>query len=69
MSVTNAFDDSLSVLGVLTGLLLVLVGLATVVGMPWQYRGGAAVTVLTILGALGTALVGVGLAWLAARGE
>lgn len=58
------FADRLDVLGVLVGAFVALVGLGTLVGMPWQHSGGGLVTVLQILGALAAVGVGVGLAWL-----
>lgn len=59
------FADKLDLYGVLVGAFLALVGLGTLVGMPWQYSGGNLVTVLQILGALSAIGIGVGLAWLA----
>jgi hypothetical protein len=61
----QVFADKLDLYGVLVGAFLALVGLGTLVGMPWQYSGGGLVTVLQILGAVGAVGVGVGLAWLA----
>ena len=58
------FADRLDVVGVLVGAFVALVGLGTLVGMPWQYGGGGLVTVLQIFGALAAVAVGVGLAWL-----
>jgi hypothetical protein len=64
MSVTNRFDDRLEAVGVAVGGLLVLVGLATIVGTPWTTKGGAAAAGLQVLGALATAAIGAGLVWL-----
>lgn len=61
----QVFADKLDLFGVLVGVFLALVGLGTLVGMPWQYSGGGLVTVLQILGALSAVGIGVGLAWLA----
>lgn len=61
----QVFDDSLDAYGVLVGAFVALVGVGTLVGMPWQYANSTAVTVLQILGALATVGIGVGLAWLA----
>jgi hypothetical protein len=62
----QVFADKLDLYGVLVGAFLALVGLGTLVGMPWQYSGGGGlVTVLQILGALSAIGIGVGLAWLA----
>ncbi|MFC7044342.1 hypothetical protein ACFQH6_01995 [Halobacteriaceae archaeon GCM10025711] len=61
----NLFDDRLGLLGTLAGAFLVLAGLGTLVGMPWQYSGGGAgVAVGQILGAIATVAVGAGLVWL-----
>lgn len=50
------------------GALLVLVGIATIVGMAWQYRsGGIVLGVFQTLGGLATVGIGAGLAWLAVR--
>jgi len=64
MNVTERFDDRLESVGVAVGVLLVLVGLATVAGFPWATKGDVAASVLQVLGALGTAGVGAGLVWL-----
>lgn len=61
----QVFADSLDAYGVLVAAFLVLVGLGTLVGMPWQYSGSALVTVLQVFGALATIGVGVALGWLA----
>lgn len=58
------FADRLDVFGVLVGAFVALVGLGTLVGMPWQYGAGGVVTVLQIFGALAAVALGVGLAWL-----
>jgi len=60
----QVFADRLDVFGVLAGVFVALVGVGTLVGMPWQYSGGGLVTVLQILGSLAAVVVGVGLAWL-----
>lgn len=57
-------SDRLELFGTLTGVLLVLMGLGTVAGMPWQTNGDIAVSVLQLFGVLGTIAVGVGLVWL-----
>ncbi|MCG1004565.1 MULTISPECIES: hypothetical protein [Halobacterium] len=59
------FADTLDVYGVLVGVFVALVGIATLVGMPWQYTNSGVVTVLQALGALGAVGIGAGLAWLA----
>lgn len=64
----TATADRLEPLGTAFGVLLVLIGLATVVGTPWAYKsGGALVMVGQLLGALGAIAVGAGLAWLVRR--
>jgi len=68
MSVTDRFDDRLEPVGVGVGVLLVLVGLATVAGMPWTTKATMAAAAVQIVGALGTAAVGVGLVWLSRQG-
>jgi hypothetical protein len=60
----NVFEDRLDVFGVLAGAFVALVGLGTLVGMPWQYGGGTVVAAFQILGALAAVGIGVGLAWL-----
>lgn len=59
------FEDPLEPLGVAGGAVLVLVGLGTLSGMPWQYNHNALVSVVQVLGILGTIAIGVALAWLA----
>lgn len=65
MNVTDRFDDTLEPVGIGMGVLLVLIGLGTIAGMPWVTKGDALASVLQIVGALGTAGVGVLLVWLA----
>lgn len=61
----NVLEDPLSPLGVGVGVLLVLVGMATLVGTPWAYKSGSAVVMVgQILGALSAIAIGAGLAWL-----
>lgn len=61
----NVFADDLDAFGVLVGVFLVLVGVGTLVGMPWQYSGsGSLVTVFQILGTVLTVALGGGLVWL-----
>lgn len=60
----DVFDDSLDLYGVLVGVFVALVGLGTLVGMPWQYSNSTSVTVFQVLGALATIGVGAGLVWL-----
>lgn len=61
----NVLEDPLEPLGVGVGVLLVLVGIATIVGTPWAYKSGSvAVLVGQVLGALAAVGIGAGLAWL-----
>ncbi|NEU58583.1 hypothetical protein [Halorussus sp. MSC15.2] len=64
MATANA--DKLEPLGIGFGALLVLVGLATIVGTPWAYKsGGILLMVGQGLGAVAAIAIGAGLAWLA----
>lgn len=58
------FEDRLEVLGLAVGAFLVLAGIGTVLGAPWQYRASTLAAVVQVVGALGTAAVGAGLVWL-----
>ena len=64
MSVTERFDDRLEPLGVGLGALLVLIGLATIAGMPWATKGDLVASILQILGVFGTIGIGALLVWL-----
>jgi len=58
-------SDPLESVGTAAGVFLVLVGIATLVGMPWAHKSGGAVLMLgQIVGALSAVGVGAGLAWL-----
>jgi hypothetical protein len=62
----TATTDRLEPLGIGVGVLLVLVGIATIVGTPWAHKSGGALLMLgQALGAVATIAVGAGLAWLA----
>jgi len=61
--VIGDFEDTLEPLGTGAGVLLILIGIATIVGMPWEIKGIAAAG-LQILGALGTIGIGGILVWL-----
>lgn len=63
------FEDHLEPLGVAAGAFLVLYGLGTIAGQPWTSGISGAALVVTLLGSLLTAGVGVGLAWLAWTGR
>lgn len=50
---------------VAVGVFVVLVGVATLVGMPWRYTAAGAVgMVVQIVGSVGAIGIGAGLAWL-----
>ena len=58
--------DRLEPLGTAFGALLVLIGIATVIGTPWAYKSGSVVVAAgQIVGALAAVAIGVGLVWLA----
>lgn len=57
-------DDTLESLGAVTGVFLVLVGLGTVIGMPWQTNAGLLVSIIQLLGVVGTVAAGAGIVWL-----
>lgn len=60
-----SLDDPLEPLGLVMGTLLVLVGIATLLGTPWAYKSGSALVMVgQALGALGAIGIGAGLAWL-----
>ena len=58
-------SDKLEPLAIVTGAFLVLVGLGTVIGMPWQTNGSTLTSVVQLGGILATMAVGAGLVWLA----
>ncbi|MDG5775669.1 hypothetical protein VB773_06135 [Haloarculaceae archaeon H-GB2-1] len=57
------FEDTLEPIGIVVGVLVVLVGVAIIVGMPWQIKPAASAG-LQVVGALGLIGVGAALAWL-----
>jgi len=59
--------DTLEVLGVLVGVFLVLAGLGTVAGTPWETARGTAAAALRVLGALVAAVLGLALIWIVRR--
>ncbi|MFB6307797.1 MAG: hypothetical protein ABEH35_00565 [Haloarculaceae archaeon] len=65
-ALTDRFDDALEPLGVGVGAFLVLVGLVTIVGTPWT-TNNLLPALLQVVGALATAAVGAGLAYLSWR--
>ncbi|NIB98309.1 hypothetical protein [Halobacterium sp. R2-5] len=61
----HPFADTLDVYGVLVGAFVALVGIGSLVGMPWQHANSAGVTVLQVVGSLAAVALGVALVWLA----
>jgi hypothetical protein len=64
MNVTDRFEDGLEPVGIAAGVLLVLIGLATVAGQPWATKSDALVAGVQVIAALGTAAIGAALVWL-----
>ncbi|WP_435159306.1 hypothetical protein [Haladaptatus sp. DFWS20] len=57
-------SDPLEPLGIAMGVLLVLIGIATLIGTPWADKSGSALVMLgQILGALSAVGIGAALAW------
>ncbi|WP_410766285.1 hypothetical protein [Haloferax sp. DFSO60] len=62
--------DTSELLLLAVGVFLVLVGIATLVGMPWRYNGGGiGLGALQIFGAVATIALGGALAWLGNSGR
>lgn len=61
---TIQFEDTLEPLGILTGVLLVLIGLGTLIGQPWATANSTIAVVLQLVGVVVTVALGAGLAWL-----
>ncbi|MFB6121648.1 MAG: hypothetical protein ABEJ68_11085 [Halobacteriaceae archaeon] len=59
---TAVFDDELSIIGTGVGVYLALAGVASLVGMPWQYGTSSVAAAGQIVGALALIALGVGLA-------
>ena len=58
--------DRLDAIGVVVGVFVVLVGLGTLWGQPWQYSaGGVIVPLLKVVGSLGAIAIGAGMVYLA----
>lgn len=57
------FTDRLEILGIAAGAFLVLTGLGTIAGLPWQTAQSVLVGVVQVMGALLTIAVGAGLVW------
>lgn len=62
------FADKLEVLGLLVGAFLVLVGLGTLSGLPWETAASTMAGVTQVIGALVAIGIGVGLAWVVRTG-
>ena len=59
-------SEALEPLGIGFGVLLVLIGIATLVGTPWAYKSsGLLLAAGQVLGALAAIGIGAGLAWIA----
>ncbi|MFB6142485.1 MAG: hypothetical protein ABEJ30_03990 [Halorientalis sp.] len=58
------FADRLELLGLLFGALLVLAGLGTIAGLPWETAESPLIAAVNVVGALLVVGVGAGLAWL-----
>ncbi|MFB6254336.1 MAG: hypothetical protein ABEI06_06995 [Halobacteriaceae archaeon] len=56
--------DNLAIASGVIGGYILLAGLYTFIGMPWNYVSSIAVSALQILGALGLVAVGIGLLWI-----
>lgn len=58
--------DRLDAIGVVVGVFVMLVGIGTLWGQPWQYSvGGVLVPLLTVVGSLGAVAIGAGMVYLA----
>lgn len=68
-AVTDRFDDTLEPLGVAAGAFLVLIGLGTLLGAPWATNPNLGPVVITVLGALLSIVIGLGLASLSWTSE
>jgi hypothetical protein len=58
---TISFEDKLEPLGILTGVLLVLIGLGTLIGQPWATANSSVALVLQGIGIVVTLAIGVAL--------
>ncbi|WP_227353190.1 hypothetical protein [Haladaptatus salinisoli] len=59
-------SDPLEPLGIVFGVLLALIGLATLVGTPWAHKSGSVLLMFgQVLGALAAVGIGAALAWVA----
>ncbi len=62
------FTDKLEVLGLLVGAFLVLVGLGTLSGLPWETAASTMAGVTQVIGAIVVIGIGAALAWIARSG-
>ena len=60
-SMSRWTDDPLIPIGIVVGAFLIVAGISTLVTAPWQHQGQTLVTLLRILGTIGTILIGLGL--------
>lgn len=61
----NRLQDRLDAVGIFGGLFVLIVGVGTLLGQPWQYAaGGSLQMILQLLGALAAIAIGVGLIYL-----
>lgn len=65
----SPFDDAFEPLGTAVGGLLVLIGLGTIVGMPWATNGDLAASIVQMVGILATIGIGAGLVWLSRQNK
>ncbi|MEF8781604.1 MAG: hypothetical protein V5A39_10275 [Haloarculaceae archaeon] len=56
------FADRLEPVGILAGAFLVVVGIGTVVGMPWQTSNDLVASVIQLVGVVAMLAIGIGLA-------
>lgn len=68
-AVTERFDDVLEPFGVAAGVFLVLFGLGTIAGQPWTTNPDVVAVLFKVVGALATAALGAGLAYLSWTGR
>lgn len=60
----SSFDDSLAVLGVLVGGFVVVVGLGTLLGLPWTSTDSTAAVAAQMVGIVATIAIGLLLVFL-----
>jgi len=64
----DRFEDRLEPLGITVGIFLVLVGVATIAGLPWTVKP-MTVALVQVLAAFGTIGIGAGLAYISWTGR